>query len=91
MNKPLNIHTKVFMTNFELACEGGIFALVGDVAWVAHDVFYNGFSLWYGFIFTMLSLGLMITYYALHRHHVMMVAKGLKKRNYTKHRTYGDA
>lgn len=62
-------HKKAFLTNFEIACEAGILALVADLVWLTHDVISNGISIWYILIFLGLSLGLGLTIFALLRHH----------------------
>lgn len=66
---PSYLHRKAFLTNFEIACEAGILALLADMLWVVHDVLANGMSIWYFVIFLGLFLGNALTVFALCRHH----------------------
>lgn len=67
--KLVKAHNKAFLTNFEITCEAGVFALIADLLWLIHDIAFNGFSWWYGVVFGGLSLGLLFTMFALYRHH----------------------
>ena len=63
------LHKKAFLTNFELACEAGIVALVADLIWLVHDITNAGMSVWYAIVATGLIFGVAVTAYALARHH----------------------
>lgn len=78
------IHQNAFLTNFEIACEAGVLALLGDVIWLIHDAVSYGFSFWYGIVLTGLLGGLILTVFALYRHHMSYThrfAKRLHKRS----------
>jgi hypothetical protein len=82
-----HLHRQAFLTNFELACEFGVLALVTDFLWVLHDVSQNGISTAYILIGTSLLVAAFGTAYALYRHHChythRLVHKYMKAR-YTK-------
>lgn len=73
-------HIKAFLTNFEIACEAGILALIADILWLTHDIVDNGMSIWYGFIFIGLVSGLWLTIFALVRHHKYYTHRLSRKR-----------
>lgn len=80
-------HRRAFLTNFEIACEFAIIALLADLLWLSHDVVQNGFSLCYGLVGTGLTLGILGTSFALIRHHKYYVHRFASKRcrvKYTK-------
>lgn len=79
MGNSTKTHLKAFLTNFEIACEAGVLALVSDLLWVVHDVLQNGLSLWYVTIFSGLSIGTILTAFALYRHHRYYTHRLIKK------------
>lgn len=76
-----SIHIKAFLTNFEITCEAGILALAADILWIIHDIIFNGMSIWYFFVFLGLFLGLVLTGYALYRHHKYYTHRIARKLN----------
>lgn len=56
------------LTNFELACVAGIAVIIADMTWLAHDILVNGFSTTYGFIGTLMLVGLGSTIGVVIRH-----------------------
>ena len=74
---PIDLHKKAFLTNFEIACEAAILALVADLVWLSHDIMANGLSLWYIIVFIGLFTGTGLTVFALVRHHKYYTTKKL--------------
>lgn len=73
------VHIKAFLTNFEIACEGSIIALFADLIWLVHDIIYNSFSIWYAFVFIGIVSGIVLTTFALVRHHKYYTKKVFHK------------
>jgi hypothetical protein len=72
-------HSEAFLSNFEVACEAGIFALIGDILWLVHDITINGLSAWYLGVLFGLTVGLGLTILALYRHHMSYTHRLLKR------------
>jgi hypothetical protein len=73
-------HKRAFLSNFELACEAAIVALVADLLWLLHDIVANGMSIWYGGVALGLILGVTFTIVALVRHHKRYTHRFLKNK-----------
>ncbi len=67
--KSKDLHIRAFLTHFELACEFGILITLGDLAWLLHDIYVNGFNFVYAIIGMIFIIGLIGTTFVLHRHH----------------------
>ena len=72
-------HNRAFLTNFELACEAGMLAILIDILWLSHDIVLNGLSVWYSFILLGFVSALVFTGIVLYRHHVSYTHRVLKK------------
>lgn len=88
--KQTSIHTKAFLSNFELACEWGILTVIGDIVWLTHDILANGMSLWYAFIGMTFILGIVGLVYVLYRHHKAYTHRYLNKKNWNRVRGAGN-
>ena len=66
----MQLHTRAFLTNFEMACEFGILITAADVVWLLHDILTNGVSLSYILIGILLLIGLIGLVYVIYRHHL---------------------
>lgn len=71
-------HTKALSDTIELSLLASFIALVADMMWLLHDVYTNGGSLIYIFIFTGLMVGISLTGIALKRHHTSSVRELLR-------------
>lgn len=69
MNCRTKCHRQAMSEVMELTIIGGLIALVADCAWMAHDIYENGMSLWYLVVAIGLVTGTGITAIALHKHH----------------------
>lgn len=63
------------LTNFELACIAGVTVIIADMTWLTHDIIHNGFSAAYGFIGTMMLVGLVSTIAVIVRHNIDHVGR----------------
>ncbi len=75
------MHIKAFLTNFELACEAGILALMADLLWLTHDIVVNGAGIVYGVVGMGLAGGILLTSYALVRHHKYYTHRLMRKKS----------
>lgn len=74
-----NIHTKAFLTNFELACEWSLLITLMDAVWLTHDVIYNGWNTWYVVIATGFVFGISGILHVMYKHHKMYTHRLLRK------------
>lgn len=62
-------HRQALKDVIELTIIGGLLALTADCAWLAHDIYENGLSVWYVIVGTGLLGGTILTSVALYWHH----------------------
>ena len=70
---------RAFRTNFEVACIMSAIVIVADMTWLAHDIYENGFGIWYGIIGFGMLFGLVGTIIVIVRHNRWHVKKTCKK------------
>jgi uncharacterized membrane protein len=66
---------KAIGSNFELACVAAVIALLADLTWLSHDIFYNGFSIVYGIVGLGLIIGIVLTVIVIVRHNSKLTKK----------------
>lgn len=71
----LTLKLQAFRSNFELAMIVSICVIMADMAWLAHDIFHYGLSIWYCVVGTGLFGGLIGSIFILFRHNSLLVRK----------------
>lgn len=74
----LRAHIRAMSSTMELIIIASLVALIADLSWIAHDIYYNGLSVWYSVVFTGIFSGTAMTLYALRKHHRDTVQNGIK-------------
>ncbi len=71
-------HLQALSDVIEIGLIASVIALIGDMAWLMHDIHSNGISMMYCSVGTVFIIGLCLTSLALYKHHNNTVESYLK-------------
>ena len=78
INVKLKAHIKAMSGTMEIIIIASVIALLADTLWLGHDMYENGFGLWYLMVGIGLLSATLITAWALRKHHLDTVQNGIK-------------
>lgn len=74
----MRAHIRAMSSTMEIIIIASVVALVADTAWLGHDIYENGMGIWYALVGTGLLSATAMTGWALRKHHLDIVANGIR-------------